>query len=91
MRQSFQTLSEAAASEAAALQQAEEDYDRISDSRNDKEIEVHEAEKLLKSLQQDVDALETRFTALHRERTQMEADRAKMQTQLQVLEQAENL
>ncbi len=89
MRQSFQTLSEAAASEAAALQQAEEDYDRISDSRNDKEIEVHEAEKLLKSLQQDVDALETRFTALHRERTQMEADRAKMQTQLQVLEQAE--
>ena len=89
LRQSFQTLSEAVAGEVAALQQAEKDYDTISDSRNEKEMEVHEAEKRLKNLQQDASALDDQYTVLHRERTQMEADRAKLQTQLQVLEQAE--
>ncbi len=89
LRQSFQTLSDAAASEIAALQQAEETYDSVSDSRNEKEMEVHEAEKRLKSLQEDTGTLESRFTELRRESTKLEAERAKVQTQLQVLEQAE--
>ena len=89
LRQSFQTLSEAAASEATVLQQAEENYDSISDERNEKEMEVHEAEKRLKSLRQDAGILGDKHTVLHRERTQLEANRAKVLTQLQVLEQAE--
>lgn len=89
LRQSFQTLSEAADGEAAAFEQAEEAYDRISNERNDKEMEIHEAEKRLKSLRQDASSLEEKRTVLQRERSQMEANRAKVQTQLQVLEQAE--
>ncbi|MDX9864679.1 MAG: chromosome segregation protein SMC, partial [Anaerolineaceae bacterium] len=90
LRQSFQTLSETEANETAAFRRAEEDYDTISDTRNEKEMEVHEAEKRLKNLQQETSALEEDYTGLHRERTQMEAERIKLQTQLQVLEQAEN-
>ena len=52
-------------------------------------MEVHEAEKRLKGLQEDAGSLEARFTEMHRERTKLEAERAKVQTQLQVLEQAE--
>lgn len=89
LRESFQTLSDAAASEAAALQEAEGNYDRISDERNEKEMEVHAAEKQLKNLQVELDDLEKQRSGLQQERNQLEAARAKKRTQLQVLEQAE--
>ncbi|MCD4672254.1 MAG: chromosome segregation protein SMC [Anaerolineaceae bacterium] len=89
LRQSFQALTETADGEAAALKRAEEAYDTISDKRNEIEIGVHEAEKSLKNQRQKIGTLEDKRTALNRERTQLEAERAKAQTQLQVLEQAE--
>lgn len=90
LRRSYQTLSEAVSGEAQALQQAEKEYDALSDERNQREIQTHEAEKALQNQRLELGKLEERRVALQREHTRLESERARMQTQLQVLEQAEN-
>ena len=89
LRSSCETLSAAVDGESQALQIAEKEYDSISDERNHLEIAIHESEKDLQSCNQSLRKLEERLLSVQREHTKLEASRAKTQTQIQVLEQAE--
>ena len=89
LRSSFETLSGAVDGENQALQVAEKAFDTISDERNRLEIGIHDSEKELQTGNQVLRKLEERLLSVQREQTKLESSRAKTQTQIQVLEQAE--
>ncbi len=89
LHKSQQSLTEAVASEAQALQQAEERLNQADKLRKQAAEDVEDAEEALQSQRLRIDELETCRRKAAEERAKQEAERGRLKAQLDVLEQAE--
>ncbi len=89
LRKSQQSLTEAVASEAQALRQAQERLSQADKLRQQAAQDMEEAEEALQTQRLRIDELETRRRKSAEERARQESERGRLQAQLDVLEQAE--
>ncbi len=84
-----QTLTQALANDAQALQQAQSKFDAQQQQRQQAESDQRKAEAVLLEQRRQASDLESRRKLLQDERTRFEAERTRQTAQLEVLEQAE--
>lgn len=89
LRKNKQSLANALATDAQALQLTQTRLERSLQQRQQAEAEVKSAEEAVSSHRRQVSELESRRKLMQDERARFEAERSRLAAQLEVLEQAE--